>query len=239
LEQWAVDNRERFHPEETDKSQFIQDVTSHMKTGAFTKQAKKAGMETEEFADYVLKHPDFFTVTTRRRAQFLVNIRPKTKKSKVTGSGSRQISLIYDIYNRIVEENQPNQQVLGLLTHLRDRAFAAIAGFPASQLYNQATINAKNNIVNEFLGDARRLILHPPIPQPPVYEVQIHENLRNRRLLQERQRRLIRMQNNAILLRPPGRNFPGGVDYHKIVEEITNPDFWSILGNGKPKRRRK
>lgn len=95
----------RDDPEESDKPRFIQDVTSHMKTGAFTKQAKKAGMETEEFADYVLEHPDFFTITTRRRAQFLVNIRPKSEKSKVKGGAwSRDINTRIKQFGTLMEE---------------------------------------------------------------------------------------------------------------------------------------
>jgi hypothetical protein len=85
LERWAEENRDRFHPEETKETRFIQDVVAGMKHGAFTKQAQKHKMGVEEFADYVLEHPDFFTVTTRRRAQFLVNIRKKVKKQ--SGSG--------------------------------------------------------------------------------------------------------------------------------------------------------
>lgn len=85
LERWAEENRERFHPEETKETRFIQDVVAGMKQGAFTKQAQKHKMGVEEFADYVLSNPDFFTMTTRRRAQFLVNIRKKAKKQ--SGSG--------------------------------------------------------------------------------------------------------------------------------------------------------
>jgi hypothetical protein len=85
LERWAEENRERFHPEETKETRFIQDVVAGMKHGAFTKQAQKHKMGVEDFADHVLANPDFFTMTTRRRAQFLVNIRKKVKKQ--SGSG--------------------------------------------------------------------------------------------------------------------------------------------------------
>jgi hypothetical protein len=54
---------------------WIQGVVASMKKGAFTKQAKKAGMTPEQFADEVLGHSDKYSLTTRRRAQFLKNIR--------------------------------------------------------------------------------------------------------------------------------------------------------------------
>ncbi len=59
---------------------WIQEVVGHMKKGAFTKAALKHGETPEEYADDVLKHPKKHTLKTRRRAQFLKNIR-KTKKS--------------------------------------------------------------------------------------------------------------------------------------------------------------
>jgi hypothetical protein len=59
---------------------WIQEVVSHMKKGAFTKQSKTHGESPEEYAEDVLKHPKKHTLRTRRRAQFLLNIR-KTKKS--------------------------------------------------------------------------------------------------------------------------------------------------------------
>ena len=59
---------------------WIQEVVGHMKKGAFTKAALKHGETPEQYADDVLKHPKKHTLKTRRRAQFLKNIR-KTKKS--------------------------------------------------------------------------------------------------------------------------------------------------------------
>jgi hypothetical protein len=45
--------------------------------GAFTNQAKRAGMTTTKFAKRVLSNPDKFTETTRKRAQFFKNINPE------------------------------------------------------------------------------------------------------------------------------------------------------------------
>lgn len=59
---------------------WIQGVVSHMKEGAFTQQALKHHMTPEKFAVEVKKHPKKYTLKTRRRAQFLRNIR-KTRKS--------------------------------------------------------------------------------------------------------------------------------------------------------------
>jgi hypothetical protein len=53
-----------------------------MKEGAFTKQALKKHMTPEEFADEVKKHPKHYALKTRRRAQFLRNIRRKTLRRK-------------------------------------------------------------------------------------------------------------------------------------------------------------
>ena len=62
---------------------WIQEVVGHMKKGAFTKQALKHGETPEEYAKDVLKHPKKHTLKTRRRAQFLLNIRKRvsTKRS--------------------------------------------------------------------------------------------------------------------------------------------------------------
>ena len=60
---------------------WIQEVVGHMKKGAFTQQALKHGETPEEYATDVLKHPKKHTLKTRRRAQFLINIRkPRTAK---------------------------------------------------------------------------------------------------------------------------------------------------------------
>ena len=59
---------------------WIQEVVSHMKKGAFTKAALKHHETPEEYAKDVLKHPKKHTLKTRRRAQFLINIRRKTSR---------------------------------------------------------------------------------------------------------------------------------------------------------------
>jgi hypothetical protein len=64
------------------RRKWIQKVTGHMKEGAFTKQALKKHMTPEEFADEVKKHPKHYALKTRRRAQFLRNIRRKTLRRK-------------------------------------------------------------------------------------------------------------------------------------------------------------
>lgn len=60
---------------------WIQEVVRNMKKGAFTKAALRHHETPEEYADDVLKHPKKHTLKTRRRAQFLKNIR-KTRKSR-------------------------------------------------------------------------------------------------------------------------------------------------------------
>lgn len=60
---------------------WIQDVVSHMKEGAFTKQALAHHETPMQYAQDVLKHPKKHTLKTRRRAQFLKNI-AKGKKSR-------------------------------------------------------------------------------------------------------------------------------------------------------------
>jgi hypothetical protein len=65
---------------------WIQEVVGHMKKGAFTRQALKHGETPEEYAEDVLKHPKKHTLKTRRRAQFLMNI----KRSKGARRTSRK-----------------------------------------------------------------------------------------------------------------------------------------------------
>jgi hypothetical protein len=64
------------------KSKWIQSVVSKMDKGAFTKQALRHHETPEEYAKDVLKHPKRHTLKTRRRAQFLKNIRKKTHRRK-------------------------------------------------------------------------------------------------------------------------------------------------------------
>lgn len=58
---------------------FAQEVISSpkFKKGAMTKEAKKHGETALEFAKEVLAHPEKHDLTTRRRAQFLINIQKK------------------------------------------------------------------------------------------------------------------------------------------------------------------
>lgn len=61
--------------EENVPENFIASVVAHMKKGAMTKAAERHGGKTAlEYAKEVLAHPEDHTMTTRRRAQFLVNI---------------------------------------------------------------------------------------------------------------------------------------------------------------------
>jgi hypothetical protein len=59
---------------------WIQEVVSQMKKGSFTKQALRHGETPEEYAEDVLKHPGMHTLKTRRRAQFLKNIKKRTTR---------------------------------------------------------------------------------------------------------------------------------------------------------------
>ena len=64
------------------KDKWIQRVVSKMDKGAFTKQALRHHETPEQYANDVLKHPKRHTLKTRRRAQFLKNIRKKTHRRK-------------------------------------------------------------------------------------------------------------------------------------------------------------
>ncbi len=65
---------------------WIQEVVGHMKEGAFTQQALKHGETPVEYAQDVLKHPKKHTLKTRRRAQFLINIKKSKKGGKTRKS---------------------------------------------------------------------------------------------------------------------------------------------------------
>lgn len=56
---------------------WIQEAMKHIKKGAFTRQAARHGEKPMAYAKEVLAHPTEHTVTTRRRAQFLMNIQKK------------------------------------------------------------------------------------------------------------------------------------------------------------------
>jgi hypothetical protein len=64
------------------KDKWIQDVVSKMDKGAFTKQALRHHETPSQYVNDVLKHPKKHTLKTRRRAQFLKNIRKKTHRRK-------------------------------------------------------------------------------------------------------------------------------------------------------------
>ena len=49
-------------------------TSSLKKPGSLTRQAKAARMTTKAFAHRVLRNPSHYSLTTRRRAQFFVNI---------------------------------------------------------------------------------------------------------------------------------------------------------------------
>jgi len=51
------------------------DLFAGLKEGAFTAQAKRAGMSVQAFATEVLRHPDKYTERTRKRAQFAKNVK--------------------------------------------------------------------------------------------------------------------------------------------------------------------
>ncbi len=59
---------------------WIQEVVRHMKKGAFTKQAIRHHETPEEYAMDVLRHAKKHTLKTRRRAQFLINIKKRSTR---------------------------------------------------------------------------------------------------------------------------------------------------------------
>lgn len=72
----ASDSESDSDPPKSTGNKFIQEVVSspNFKKGAFTAQAKKAGMDTKSFMREVLENPDKYSETTRKRAQFMENI---------------------------------------------------------------------------------------------------------------------------------------------------------------------
>lgn len=59
-------------------NKWIQKATQRMKakgtTGSFSKQAKRAGMTTKQFANKVLSNKDDYSPTTVKRANFAKNV---------------------------------------------------------------------------------------------------------------------------------------------------------------------
>ena len=77
---YSDERKHKSGPVKVEKQEkFIQEVVSHMKKGALTKQAKREHEKPLEFAKGVLAHPEKYTERTRKRAQFLVNIQGKKK----------------------------------------------------------------------------------------------------------------------------------------------------------------
>jgi hypothetical protein len=62
------------------KKKWIQKAVKGMKKGAFTKQALRADHTPAEYAEMVLRAPEKHTVTTRRRAQFVKNVKGKGRR---------------------------------------------------------------------------------------------------------------------------------------------------------------
>lgn len=82
LEQAERDDTAKSNPNNNpspNPEKWVQSVVSSpdFKKGAFTAQAKAHGMSSLEFMRKVLENPEDFSLTTRRRAQFLDNIRQK------------------------------------------------------------------------------------------------------------------------------------------------------------------
>ena len=80
----GLDNLKKFASKfvkKLSKGGFIQDAVKDMKkkgtVGAFTAQARKRGLKPVEFAKEVLRSPDEFSETTRKRAQFVKNANPE------------------------------------------------------------------------------------------------------------------------------------------------------------------
>jgi hypothetical protein len=64
--------------EKAERERLLSEIMPTLKKGALTKTAKAEGYESAlPFAKDVLAHPEAHTETTRKRAQFLVNIQRK------------------------------------------------------------------------------------------------------------------------------------------------------------------
>ena len=58
-------------------NKWIQEAMKHIKHGAFTREASRHHERPMAYAKEVLAHPTEHSLTTRRRAQFLMNIQRK------------------------------------------------------------------------------------------------------------------------------------------------------------------
>lgn len=73
----ALQKKEVLHMADPPKEKWVQEAVSHMKKGALTKTASREHMKPLPFAKKVVAHPEEYSETTRKRAQFLVNIQGK------------------------------------------------------------------------------------------------------------------------------------------------------------------
>ena len=95
--------------------------------GAFTKQAKRAGMSVHDFAMEVKNNPSDYSETTRRRGQFALNmekIADDRKKKKMADGGTTQgynDKLDEDLGSRLGRESRYSQS-------LKDRRDESKAG---------------------------------------------------------------------------------------------------------------
>ena len=107
---------------------WIQSVDKEMEKkgtkGAFTKQAKRAGMSVHDFAMEVKNNPSDYSETTRRRGQFALNMEKIAKKKKMAMGGETQgydDKLDEDLGSRLGRESNYEQS-------LKDRRDESKAG---------------------------------------------------------------------------------------------------------------
>ena len=107
---------------------WIQSVDKEMKkkgtVGAFTKEAKEAGMTVHDFAKKVVDNPEEFSEKTRKRAQFALNMEKIAKKRKYMKGGKTQgynDKLDEDLGSRLGRETKYKQS-------LKDRRDESKAG---------------------------------------------------------------------------------------------------------------
>ena len=107
---------------------WIQGVDKEMEkkgtVGSFTKQAKKAGMSVQDFAKKVKDNPSDYTETTRKRAQFAINMSKISKNKKMEKGGETQKfndKLNEDLGERLGRESDYKQS-------LKDRRDESKAG---------------------------------------------------------------------------------------------------------------
>ena len=107
---------------------WIQSVDKEMKkkgtVGAFTKEAKEAGMTVHDFAKKVVDNPEEFSEKTRRRAQFALNMEKIAKNRKYMKGGKTQgynDKLDEDLGSRLGRETKYKQS-------LKDRRDESKAG---------------------------------------------------------------------------------------------------------------